>query len=86
MDEMATNITKPWVIAHEPDGAGVLEVILAGPPDADHRKFGIVIADIVGHVARAYGVEEREVMKWVKKELAKRSAVLTGERTKRGLN
>ena len=62
-------IERPWVIVHCPDGTDKMETILAGPPDADHKSFGLVIADIIRHVARAYGVTEEAVIEWINKEM-----------------
>ncbi len=34
----------------------------------DHTHYGLVICDLVRHVARAFRVDEDEVWKWVDKE------------------
>ena len=63
-------IINPWVIVHQPLGDGDnIETILVGPPHADHRAFGIVIADIIRHVAKRFGVAEADVHEWVQREL-----------------
>lgn len=47
-------------------------VTLIGKPKhkLGHEDFGIVVADTVRHVARAFQVEEREVWRWVDQERA----------------
>ena len=68
--EQQMPIINPWVIVHQPDGeGGGLETILAGPPDGNYRQFGIVIADIIRHVANAYDVDEADVLEWVHREM-----------------
>lgn len=36
-----------------------------------HECFGLVIADLIRHVGRAYRVSEDDVFEWVKKEMDK---------------
>lgn len=68
MSETPTMITQPWIIAHERDD-GTLEVMLAGPEGADECGFGLVIADIIGHVAAHFVIEKDEVMAHVQREI-----------------
>jgi|ETNvirnome_2_130_1030620.scaffolds.fasta_scaffold01225_3 hypothetical protein len=64
----ATIIEKPWVIAHEIEG-GRLQVLLVGPDYAKHQHFGIVIADIIGHVAGHFDMDVQDVLDWVQREI-----------------
>lgn len=36
--------------------------------DMDHRAYGLLIADLVRHVARAFKVDDEDVWEWVEKE------------------
>jgi hypothetical protein len=69
-DEQQIPIINPWLIVHQPNGkGGSMETILAGPADGSHEKFGLVIADVIRHVANAYGVDEADVLEWVHREM-----------------
>ena len=51
-------IEHPWVIVHQPKGLnGKMETILGSLEGHDHSHFGLVIADIIRHVAKAYDVD-----------------------------
>ena len=39
--------------------------------DIGHKEYGILIADLIRHVSRAYRVSEDDVYEWVKKEMDK---------------
>lgn len=69
-NETAMPIINPWIVVHQPGGEGSgMETILAGRPDSTHRSFGLVIADIIRHVAIAYAVDEADVLEWVHREI-----------------
>jgi hypothetical protein len=70
LSDAAMPIINPWVIVHQPGGKGSsIETILAGQPDSTYRSFGLVIADIIRHVANAYAVDEADVLEWVHREM-----------------
>ena len=69
-NETVMPIVNPWIIVHQPGGEGSsMETILAGRPDSTHRSFGLVIADIIRHVANAYAVDAADVLEWVHREM-----------------
>lgn len=72
-------IALPWIIAHEIENAK-LQVILAGPPGAGHEQFGLVICDIIRHVAQHFEVDEADVWHWIQREMDKPTTTLTGGR------
>ena len=71
-------IVDPWIIVHQPEDK--LETILAGPPDTNYERFGIVIADVIRHVANRFNVEEADVMNWVNREIDDPTTELTGSK------
>ena len=63
-----TPIEKPWIIVHEmPDRK--MQTLLAGPPGASYEQFSLAIADIIRHVARAFNVDEADVLHWAEREI-----------------
>ena len=60
-------IIRPWVIVHQPKNRS--ETILAGPPDANERHFALIAADLIRHIARAYQLDEADVMRFVQEEM-----------------
>ena len=53
------------------DKDGIVTRLEAGSDVDDywsHKHFGLVIADIVRHVAKCFNAEENAVWKWVDKE------------------
>jgi len=42
-----------------------------------HREFGLLICDLVRHVARAFKVEEADVWEWVDKERRRPTTEIT---------
>ena len=60
-------IEQPLVVMFEADG-GVVCHIHPSKTASSHQHYGILICDLVRHVARAFEVEERDVWEWVDKE------------------
>ena len=69
-------IRKPIFIMHELP-TGKAECIVAGPPGADAKIFGIYIADLIGHTAKALGVPASDVTDWINRELNDPTTTLT---------
>jgi len=61
-------INRPIIILHELD-SGKAQCIIAGKEEWPVGIWGLHIADIIGHTAKALGVEKAEVVRWVNKEL-----------------
>jgi hypothetical protein len=59
-------VTNPIVICYEQEDT--MTCVLHPPKDYDHRSYGLVICDIVRHVANAFNVHEDDVWEWVDKE------------------
>jgi hypothetical protein len=58
-------ITNPLVIVFEQDGQVQTHLHTEG---RNFEQYGILIADLVRHVANAFSVRENEVWEWVDKE------------------
>ena len=69
MAETKIEIHNPWIIVYEPVPKEGMVCRLHGPPDADYGQFGIVIADVIRHVAKKFDVDEADVLEWVHKEM-----------------
>jgi len=59
-------IKKPLVIMFEQDGKIVCHI--HPRPQDSYKGYGLLITDLVRHVANAYKVDEDDVWKWVDKE------------------
>jgi len=69
-------IKEPYVIMFKgPNG----ELVTNIHPDKalSHKSYGIMICDLVRHVARAYKVSEDAVWEWVDKERANPTSDIT---------
>ena len=58
-------IQEPLVIVFESDGKVQTHLY---PGKRSYKQYGILIADIVRHVANAFNVHENYVWEWVDKE------------------
>ena len=58
-------IKDPLIIVFENDGSIQTRLY---PANHTYREYGILIADLVRHVANAFKVHENEVWEWVEKE------------------
>lgn len=64
----AMEIRNPWLIVDQADSQSPIRTIIAGPRTATYEEFGLVICDVIRHVARAKHVSDAEVFEWVRKE------------------
>lgn len=64
MSGMPTVIKEPLVIIFKEPGGKIITRI---HPDATttHEHYGLIVCDLVRHVANAFRVEENAVWKWV---------------------
>ena len=60
-------IEQPLVIMFEADG-GIVCHIHPSKKASSHEHYGLLICDLVRHVARAFKVDEAAVWEWVDKE------------------
>lgn len=66
MTNQVTVVEKPLLIMFL-DGADVV-CHIHPTPDYGHEAYGLLICDIVWHVANAFKVDEDDVWEWVDKE------------------
>lgn len=59
-------VEKPLIIVFDQDGH--LTVHLFPGPEHTHEHYGLLIADLVKHVALCFKVSDEEVWEWVDKE------------------
>jgi hypothetical protein len=67
MPKNTMRIEQPLVIMFESDGQVVCH-IHPSKTASSHEHYGLLICDLVRHVARAFKVEEADVWDWVDKE------------------
>jgi hypothetical protein len=80
MNSEITPIEYPWLIVHQPGGEGnPIRTMIAGPTNAGHEQFGLLLCDVLRHVAAAKGVREQDVFEWIEKEFKKPTTNLTVE-------
>jgi hypothetical protein len=58
-------IEKPLIICFENDGKTQTHLYTG---EWSYKEYGILIADVVRHVANAFNVQEDDVWEWVEKE------------------
>jgi hypothetical protein len=63
--EKPLRIESPLVMMFEQDGKIVCHI---HPRDRNHTHYGLLVCDLVRHVARAFRVDEDAVWEWVDKE------------------
>jgi hypothetical protein len=61
-------IESPLVIMFEDPDGGIVCRIHQSPKTNSHKHYGLLVCDLVRHVARAFEVEEDDVWEWVDKE------------------
>jgi hypothetical protein len=66
MSDSPTIVTQPLVIMFKDEDGKILCHLY--PEDLDHRHYGLLVCDLVRHVAAAFKVEEKDVWDWVDKE------------------
>ncbi|HLH93179.1 MAG TPA: hypothetical protein VKX28_32545 [Xanthobacteraceae bacterium] len=67
MAQKTMRIEQPLVIMFEADGHVVCH-IHPSKTASSHEHYGLLICDLVRHVARAFKVDEAAVWEWVDKE------------------
>ena len=58
-------IDSPLIIVFEDDGAVQTHI---HPGKLSYEEYGVLVADLVRHIARAFDVHEDHVWEWVDKE------------------
>jgi hypothetical protein len=77
MAKQELRIEQPLIIMFE-DGAGSIKCHLYPSKKGNsHREYGILICDLVRHVARAFDVTEEEVWEYVDKERDRPTTAIT---------
>lgn len=61
-------IKQPYVIIYEGEENNVA-CELHAPKDFTHQHYGLLIADLIRHVANHYKVDEDEILDWIKREI-----------------
>jgi len=71
-------VEQPYVIMFKPKGSDTIHTHLyRGDEKIDHRHYGLLVCDLVRHVANAYDVPEDDVWEWVDKERHKHTTDIT---------
>tara|TARA_Y100000310_G_C20020329_1_gene507077 strand:+ start:249 stop:497 length:249 start_codon:yes stop_codon:yes gene_type:complete len=73
-------LENPVILVHQPDYAGAGYETLIFNRDSDPlgcSHYGILIADIIRHVAQAMNVAESDVSEWVQRELDQSTSEVT---------
>lgn len=74
-DPAVTQLGEPMVIVHRE--AGELQTLLFNFEGHKPEAYGLIVADIIGHVAKHYDCDPEFVMDWVRKELDNPTTPLT---------
>ena len=77
MTEEVFRVEKPLVLMFE-DGAGSIKYhIYPSEKGNSHREYGILVCDLVRHIARAFDVDEDDVWDHVDKERRRPTSPIT---------
>ncbi|HKX07968.1 MAG TPA: hypothetical protein VJN67_07220 [Stellaceae bacterium] len=68
MKQKVMRIEQPLVVMFEAPGGEVICHVHPSKTASSHQHFGLLICDLVRHVARAFKVTEDDVWEWVDKE------------------
>lgn len=79
MSTQTIEIKSPLVIIYEAKNGKIETAIHRHRSCSRYEHFGMLICDLVRHVAKAFHVSEDDVWKWVEKERRKPTTELTGE-------
>jgi len=64
------DIDNPWLVVHQPGGNGQEVItIFGGMEGADHRHFGIILADVIQQCAIHFDVDTQQVLNEISDEL-----------------
>jgi hypothetical protein len=58
-------LTEPLIVMFKQDDSVICHI---HPADYDHRAYGLLLCDLVRHIANAFKVDEDDVWEWVDKE------------------
>lgn len=65
--EEKIQVKQPYVVMFKPEGQNdIVTHIFKG--DLSYQGYGLLVCDLVRHVAAAFGVQEDDVWEWVEKE------------------
>jgi hypothetical protein len=67
-DVLPKFVKNPLIVMDKTDSG--VRCILNPDPEVGHDGFGLLVCDLVRHIAGAFGVEEDDVWEWVDKERA----------------
>lgn len=70
-------IAQPLVIMFEGPDEKIICHLYPSKQCKDHRGYGLIIADLVRHVAAAFKVDEDDVWEWVDKERRRPTTTLS---------
>ena len=62
------HIHDPLIVIYRPEEGGEA-ITLIMKSDLSHRHFGLLVADLIRHIAAAYQVREEDVVEWVNREM-----------------
>ena len=73
-------VTPKMYVMMFKDDHGDIQTRLDSDGNGRFEEYGILIADLIRHVARCFNVDVSRVMYWVKKELANPTSDVEGGR------
>jgi hypothetical protein len=75
MSDKSISIRNPLVIMFEDEGRVICRIHPS--KTTSHREYGMLVCDLVRHVARAFEVDEEDVWEWVDKERRRPTTAIT---------
>jgi hypothetical protein len=77
MTEEIKRIENPLIVCYEQPDASVMTLIHTTEKCNRYELFGLLVCDIVRHVAAAFKVSEDDVWEWVDKERYRHTTDIT---------
>ena len=78
MEKTVIELKDPLLIVCKDKAIGKCVTTITRPPDSSYQSYGLLIADCIRHVARAFNVGEDQVIDWVNKELRNPTGAIEG--------
>jgi len=77
MKEKPIIIKQPYFIMFK-DEQGKAVCRIHQDDDSNYQEYGLLICDLVRHVARAFNVDEESVWEWIEKERDRPTTTIEG--------
>ena len=68
-NQRTIELSNPWLIVCENEPGPGMKTIITMPQGSTYEQYGMLIADVIRHTARAFNIDEDAVREWVDMEM-----------------